>query len=59
MMAFAFAGYLVIGVVVIAGVYYLFNNITFKETEQRYTYVKTKDENGNIVEKVVDHADKQ
>lgn len=59
MMAFAFAGYLVIGVVVVAGVYYLFNNITFKETKERYTYVKYKDENGNIVEKVVDHEDKE
>lgn len=59
MMAFALAGYIVIAVIVIAGIYYLINNITFKKQPERYTYVKYKDEDGNVYEKVKDNEDEQ
>lgn len=51
-----------IGVVIIAalvgiGAAVVINNLTFRKTTDRYRYVKTKDENGNEITKVIDLGD--
>ena len=40
-------GVIVIAAVLAVGVFWLFSNVTFKQTSQRYTY--TTDEDGNTV----------
>jgi hypothetical protein len=51
-----------IGIVVVAGliglgVAVLAKNVGFRRTTERYRYVETKDENGNVITKVIDLED--
>lgn len=45
MMGFALVGYIVVGVALAVGIYWMATNLTFKQQPERYTY-KT-DEDGN------------
>jgi hypothetical protein len=54
MIGLAVIGLLIMASAVAFGVWYIFNNTSFKKTTNRYRYVKTKDENGNEITKVID-----
>lgn len=47
-------GYLLVAGITTYGVYKLFTGVTLKSTTERYKYVKTKDEEGNEIIKVID-----
>jgi hypothetical protein len=57
MMPLAVVGVLLMAGIVGFGIWKLINSFTLKRTTDRYRYVKTKDENGNEITKVVDLED--
>jgi predicted negative regulator of RcsB-dependent stress response len=57
MMPLALVGVLIMAGLVGWGVWTIMKSITFKRTTDRYRYVKTKDEDGNEITKVVDLED--
>lgn len=57
MMPLAVVGVLLMAGIVGFGIWKLVNSFTLKPTTDRYRYVKTKDENGNEITKVVDLKD--
>lgn len=59
MMPLALTGVLLIAGIVAFGVYKMLNSFTLKQTTSRYRYVKTKDEGGNEITKVIDLEDKE
>jgi hypothetical protein len=54
MMPLALLGVLLMAGIVGFGIYKLINSFTLKSTTDRYRYVKSKDEHGNEITKVVD-----
>lgn len=58
MMPLAIVGVLLMTGIVGFGIWKLINSFTLKSTTDRYQYVKTKDEHGNEITKVVDLEDK-
>jgi predicted negative regulator of RcsB-dependent stress response len=59
MMPLALVGVLIMAGLVGWGVWTIAKSITFKRTTDRYRYVKTKDEDGNEITKVVDLEDEK
>jgi hypothetical protein len=57
MMSLSLIGLIVIGAVIAVGAYAALSKVTIKPTTERYRYVKTKDENGNEITKVIDLED--
>jgi predicted negative regulator of RcsB-dependent stress response len=59
MMPLALVGVLIMAGLVGWGVWTILKSVTFKQTTNRYRYVKTKDEDGNEITKVVDLEDEK
>jgi predicted NAD/FAD-binding protein len=59
MIMLAVVGITVLVAIVGYGVYGLSAKFTLKQSTDRYRYVKTKDENGNEITKVVDLEDEK
>jgi predicted negative regulator of RcsB-dependent stress response len=59
MMPLAIVGVLIMSGIVGWGVWTISNSFTLKQTTDRYRYVKTKDQDGNEITKVVDLEDSQ
>ncbi len=57
MMPLSLIGLVVIGTIITVGVFVILKNVTFKQTTDRYRYVKAKDEDGNEITKVIDLED--
>jgi hypothetical protein len=57
MMPLAFIGVILISALVGWGVWSVVKSITINKTVDRYRYIKTKDEDGNEITKVVDLKD--
>jgi predicted negative regulator of RcsB-dependent stress response len=57
MMPLALIGVLIMAGLVGWGVWNVVKSITLKKTTDRYRYVKTKDEDGNEITKVIDLED--
>jgi hypothetical protein len=58
MMPLALIGLLIMATCIGWGVWAVLKGVSFKQTTDRYRYVKTKDENGNEITKVIDLEDK-
>lgn len=56
-MPLSLVGIIIIAALIGVGAFVIMKNLTFKRTTGRYRYVKTKDENGNEITKVVDLED--
>jgi hypothetical protein len=54
MLGLAVIGLLIMSSAVGLGVWYILKNTSIKKTTDRYRYVKTKDEDGNEITKVID-----
>lgn len=54
MMPLAIIGLSIITGLITWGVWTIFKSVSIKETTERYRYVKTKDEHGNEITKVID-----
>jgi hypothetical protein len=59
MMPLALIGLLIISALVAWGVWSVSSKVTLTKTTERYKYVKTKDEDGNEITKVIDLEDKE
>lgn len=57
MMPLSIIGLIIIAALIGIGASVILKNLTFKRTTDRYRYVKTKDENGNEITKVIDLED--
>jgi hypothetical protein len=57
MMPLSLVGIIIIAALIGIGAVVVMKNVTLKQTTDRYRYVKTKDENGNEITKVVDLED--
>ena len=56
-MPLSLIGLVIIATLIGVGAAVILKNLTFKRTTDRYRYVKTKDENGNEITKVIDLED--
>lgn len=56
-MPLSLVGIIIIAALIGIGAVVVMKNVTLKQTTDRYRYVKTKDENGNEITKVVDLED--
>jgi predicted negative regulator of RcsB-dependent stress response len=57
MMPLAIIGVLIMAGLIGWGIWNILKSFTLKKTTDRYRYVKTKDENGNEITKVIDLED--
>ncbi len=57
MMPLSLIGLIIIGALIGVGAAVILKNLTIRQTTDRYRYVKTKDENGNEITKVIDLED--
>jgi hypothetical protein len=58
-MALSLIGLILLASLVGIGAAVIMTKVTFKQTTDRYRYVKTKDENGNEITKVIDLEDEE
>jgi hypothetical protein len=57
MMPLSLIGIIILALLVGLGAAVIMKSITFRQTTDRYRYVKTKDENGNEITKIIDLED--
>jgi hypothetical protein len=57
MMPLSLIGLIIIATLIGVGAAVILKNMTFRNTTDRYRYVKTRDENGNEITKVIDLED--
>lgn len=59
MMPLSLIGIIILALLVGIGAAVIMKSITFRQTTDRYRYVKTKDENGNEITKIIDLEDNE
>lgn len=57
MMPLSLIGIIILALLVGLGAAVIMKSITLRQTTDRYRYVKTKDENGNEITKIIDLED--